>query len=180
LREEVSGTASRRLARVRIDVFTRECTPMGSVNSGTVTVDVRYWEDARRSRPTHVCWLPPPAEIIGPAAWRYCRFALSYRDVEELLAERGVMVTHESIRQWCQKFGQQYANTLRRRRPQRGDKWHLDEVFIRIDGVIRAVRPPLAARTPRVILSSLAAGNARRRPVAPPRPRRGRGSSHRA
>ena len=63
------------------------------------------------------------------------RFALSYRDVGELLAERGVVLTYETIRQWCRKFGQQYANTLRRRRPQPGDKWHLDEVFISINGV---------------------------------------------
>jgi len=76
----------------------------------------------------------PPA-IIAHAVWLYCRFALSYRDVEELLAERGVVVTDESVRQWCRKFGQQYANTLRRRRPQPGDTWHLDEVFIAINGV---------------------------------------------
>src|SRR4051794_21017842 len=75
----------------------------------------------------------PPA-IIGHAVWLYFRFALSYRDVEELLAERGVIVTYETIRQWCQKFGQGYANELRRRRPRPGDKWHLDEVFIQING----------------------------------------------
>jgi putative transposase len=75
----------------------------------------------------------PPA-IIGHAVWLYFRFALSYRDVEELLAERGVIVTYETIRQWCRKFGQTYANELRRRRPRPGDKWHLDEVFIRING----------------------------------------------
>ena len=76
-----------------------------------------------------------PPEIIGHAIWLYFRFALSYRDVEELLAERGVIVTYETLRQWCRKFGQTYANTLRRRRPQPGDKWHLDEVFISINGV---------------------------------------------
>ncbi len=75
-----------------------------------------------------------PAEIIGHAVWLYFRFALSYRDVEELLAERGVIVTYETIRQWCRKFGQTYANALRRRRPRPGDKWHLDEVFITING----------------------------------------------
>ncbi len=74
-------------------------------------------------------------EIIAHAVWLYFRFALSYRDVEELLAERGVLVTYETIRQWCRKFGQSYANTLRRRRPRPGDKWHLDEVFIGINGV---------------------------------------------
>ncbi len=76
-----------------------------------------------------------PAEIIGHAVWLYFRFALSYRDVEELLAERGVVLTDETVRQWCQKFGQAYANELRRRRPRPGDKWHLDEVFISINGV---------------------------------------------
>ncbi len=76
----------------------------------------------------------PPA-IIGHAVWLYFRFALSYRDVEELLAERGVIVTYETIRQWCRKFGQTYANELRRCRPRPGDKWHLDEVFVSINGV---------------------------------------------
>jgi putative transposase len=76
----------------------------------------------------------PPA-IIAHAVWLYFRFALRYRDVEELLAERGVIVTYETARQWCRKFGQTYANGLRRRRPRPGDKWHLDEVFVGINGV---------------------------------------------
>ncbi len=76
----------------------------------------------------------PPASI-GHAVWLSFRFARSYRDVEELLAERGVIVTYETIRRWCRKFGQQYANTLRHRRPRPGDTWHLDEVFIGINGV---------------------------------------------
>ncbi len=75
-----------------------------------------------------------PPQIIAHAVWLYFRFALSYRDVEELLAERGVIVTYETIRQWGRKFGQTYANELRRRRPRPGDKWHLDEVFIQING----------------------------------------------
>src|SRR5215217_5192634 len=56
-----------------------------------------------------------PPELIAHAVWLYFRFALSYRDVEELLAERGVIVSYETIRQWCRKFGQAYANALRRR-----------------------------------------------------------------
>ncbi len=76
-----------------------------------------------------------PAEIISHAVWLYFRFARSYRDVEEVLAERGVILTYKTIRQWCRTFGQQYADTLRRRRPQPGDTWHLDEVFIAINGV---------------------------------------------
>src|SRR3989454_10900946 len=75
-----------------------------------------------------------PVEIISHAVWLYFRFCLSFRDVEELLFERGVVVTYEAIRKWCRKFGQAYANQLRRRRPRPGDKWHLDEVFLTIKG----------------------------------------------
>jgi len=75
-----------------------------------------------------------PVEIISYAVWLYFRFCLSFRDVEELLFERGVVVTYEAIRKWCRKFGQAYANQLRRRRPRPGDKWHLDEVFLTIKG----------------------------------------------
>lgn len=77
-----------------------------------------------------------PAEIISHAVWLYHVFSLSLRDVELILAERGVVVTHESIRHWCRKFGADFARRLRRRRPQPGDTWHLDEVFIRIRGVL--------------------------------------------
>jgi len=75
-----------------------------------------------------------PPEIIAHAVWRYYRFALSYRDMAELLAERGVTLTDESVRRWRRKFGQADANELRRRRPQPGDTWHLDEVFVQING----------------------------------------------
>src|SRR5262247_2649156 len=75
-----------------------------------------------------------PGEIISHGVWLYYRFPLSYRDVQELLFERGIDVTHEAIRQWCLKFGQDYANRLKRRRAQPGDKWHLDEVFLTING----------------------------------------------
>ena len=74
-----------------------------------------------------------PVEIISHAVWLYFRFCLSYRDVEELMAERGITVTYEAIRKWCRKFGQQYANLLRRR-PRTGDKWHMDEAFLTIKG----------------------------------------------
>jgi putative transposase len=62
----------------------------------------------------------------------YFRFSLSYRDLEERMAARGIVLSYETIRQWCQKFGQQYANHLRRRRAQTGDTWHLDQVFLKI------------------------------------------------
>ena len=75
-----------------------------------------------------------PVEIINHCVWLYFRFALSLREVEELMLARGVAVSYETIRRWCAKFGQAYANQLRRRRPRPGDKWHLDEVFVRING----------------------------------------------
>jgi putative transposase len=75
-----------------------------------------------------------PVEIISHCVWLYFRFPLSFREVEELMLERGVIVSYETIRRWCLKFGQAYASSLRRRRPQPGDKWYLDEVFIRING----------------------------------------------
>jgi putative transposase len=75
-----------------------------------------------------------PGEIISHGVWLYYRFHLSYRDVQELLFERGIDVTYKAIRQWCRKFGQDYANELRRRRPRPGDKWYMDEVFLTING----------------------------------------------
>ncbi len=75
-----------------------------------------------------------PGEIISHAVWRYSRFALSHRDVEDLLAERGVQVSYEAIRLWCQKFGPAFAAGLRRRRVRAADKWHLDEVQLKING----------------------------------------------
>ncbi len=75
-----------------------------------------------------------PVEIISHAVWLYYRFLLSYRDVEEVLAERGIAVSYETIRQWCRKFGPAFAERLRRRRPRPGDKWHLDEVVLKING----------------------------------------------
>ncbi len=88
--------------------------------------------------PTYAGYRFPP-EIIAHAVWLYFRFTLRFRDVEELLAERGVIVIYETIRRWCQKFGQVYANTLRRRRPRPGDKWHLDEVFMTINGATHSL-----------------------------------------
>ena len=75
-----------------------------------------------------------PAEIIGHAVWLYHCFSLSLREVETILAQRGIVVSYESIRAWGLRFGRAFATALKRRRPQPGDKWHLDEVFIRIRG----------------------------------------------
>jgi putative transposase len=68
--------------------------------------------------------------------WLYFRFRLSFREVEELLA-RCVVVSYETIRSWCARFGPDYANQLRWRRPRPGDKWHVDEVFVKINGITR-------------------------------------------
>jgi putative transposase len=75
-----------------------------------------------------------PPEIISHAVWLYHRFTLSFRDVEDLLAERGIEVSYEAIRFWCRKFGPEYARTLRRRQGRLGDIWHVDELFITIRG----------------------------------------------
>jgi len=92
------------------------------------TARMNEQDDARHKRHRF------PPVIIGHAVWPYCRFALRYRDVGELLAERGVIVTYETVRQWCRTFGRAYANELRRRRSRPGDTWHLDGVFSGING----------------------------------------------
>ena len=76
-----------------------------------------------------------PAEIISHAIWLYFRFPLGLRMVEEMLAARGIIVSDETVRQWTRKFGQAFANQIRRRLPGAGDKWHLEEVVITIAGV---------------------------------------------
>ena len=80
---------------------------------------------ARKRRPGHE---------RSHAVWLYYRFALSFRDVEDLLAQRHITVTYETIRQWCVTFGSGYARTFQRRRGQQGDTWHLDELFVMLNG----------------------------------------------
>jgi len=76
-----------------------------------------------------------PLSVIGHAVWLYHRYALSYRDVEELLFERGVEVSRESIRTWCINFSGEFAQNLRHREPRRGPRWHLDEMHVVVGGV---------------------------------------------
>jgi putative transposase len=71
-----------------------------------------------------------PSEIISHAIWLYHRFCLSFRDIEDLLAERGIVVSYESIRSWCNKFGPTYARMIKKRRGSLGDTWYMDEVYI--------------------------------------------------
>ena len=75
-----------------------------------------------------------PIEIISYCVWLYYTFPLSFRDIQKMMLYRGISVTYESIRKWCLKFAQSYANQIRRKRPKAADKWHLDEVVIKIKG----------------------------------------------
>ena len=75
-----------------------------------------------------------PSEIISHTVWLYHRFTLSFRDIEDLLAERGIIVSYETVRQWCQKFGLNYAKKLRKKQCKLGDTWYADEVFLTING----------------------------------------------
>ncbi len=75
-----------------------------------------------------------PPEIIQQAIWLYLRFTLSFRDVEDLLAERGIIVSYETVRRWVNHFGPMIAADLRKRRPKPHATWHLDEVYLKIDG----------------------------------------------
>src|SRR5215469_12385923 len=75
-----------------------------------------------------------PPTVIQHAIWLYLRFTLSYRDVEDLLAERGLEVSYETVRRWVLKFGPLIARQLRRHRPRPSDRWHLDEMVVRIAG----------------------------------------------
>ena len=75
-----------------------------------------------------------PPVIIQHAVWLYCRFTLSYRDVEDLLAERGLDISYETVRRWVLKFGRAYARRIQRRRPRPTERWHLDEMVVVIRG----------------------------------------------
>jgi putative transposase len=75
-----------------------------------------------------------PPEIIQQAIWLYVRFTLSFRDVEDLLAERGILVSYETVRRWVNYFGPVIAADLRKRRPKPHMTWRLDEVYLKIDG----------------------------------------------
>ncbi|GAB2444102.1 IS6 family transposase [Streptomyces incanus] len=78
-----------------------------------------------------------PVEVIAHCVWLSFRFPLSFREAGELMLQRGVVVSHETVRRWCATFGQVYANGLRRRHARPGDPWHLDEVFVKINGELK-------------------------------------------
>jgi putative transposase len=91
-------------------------------------------KDMKKSRPAWYACHRFPAEVISLAVWLYFRFPLSLRMSEEMLAARGIEVSHETVRRWAETFGRDYANRIRRRARRPGDRWHLDEVVIAIAG----------------------------------------------
>ena len=102
-----------------------------------------------------------PPSVIQHAVWLYLRFNLSLRDVEDLLAERGVTVSYETIRDWVNRFGRQFAARIRRDRPAPADKWHLDELVIRVKGkthwlwrILRLFASPVGGANRSVYVSS--------------------------
>jgi putative transposase len=103
---------------------------------GVIVVEGSFVEVTSRSSKGHRY----PVEVISHCVWLYFRFPLSYREVGEPMLERGVIVSYETVRRWCRKFGQAYANGLRRRRPRPGGTWHPDEVFIKINGEQKYLR----------------------------------------
>ena len=101
---------------------------------GIVKLSRRWQTERMKSRRSPYYGHRFPPEIISHAVWHYYRFCLSFRDVEDLLAKRGIIVSYETIRQWCLKFGPGYARRLKRRQGRLGDTWFLDEVFVTING----------------------------------------------
>jgi hypothetical protein len=95
-----------------------------------------------------------PAEIISHCVWLYFRFSLSFRDVEEMMAKRGVTFSYESARDWCLKFSGVYAKRMRSRSPRPGDRWHLDEVFLKIQGKVWRIGVLSPIRRPESLNSS--------------------------
>ncbi len=99
-----------------------------------------------------------PSEDISHCVWLYFHFSISYRDVEEMMAMRGLTLTYETIRYWCLKFGQAYSNALHRSRPRPGDKWHLDEVFLKINGRVHYLWRALDQESGQEVLRTLLKG----------------------
>ena len=99
-----------------------------------------------------------PPVIIQQAIWLYARFTLSFRDVEDLRAERGIAVSYETVRRWVNHFGSAIAADLRKRRPRPHSTWHLDEVYIKIDGVWSTYGAPSTPKAKSSMFSCRASG----------------------
>src|SRR3712207_2437194 len=106
-----------------------------------------------------------PPEVIRQAVWLYLRFTLSYRDVEDLLAERGLEASYETVRRWVRKFGPAIARRLRQRRPKPSPRWHLDEMAVRIAGKQMYLWRRWTTKA-RCWTSWCSAGGTRRRPAS--------------
>ena len=104
---------------------------MNRVNLQYIVKLTRIWQTGHHEKSNYQrhCF---PSEIISYAVWLSHRFFLSFCEVEERLAERGITVTYETIRQWCQKFGPDYAGKLKKRQDRLGDTWHINEFFVTI------------------------------------------------
>ena len=114
----------------RLDTATRQ----DLAEDGTVKFSGSVADLVDETRHAELPRIPLSPEIISHAVWLYHRFGVSFRDVEDLLAQRGITVSYEAIRLWCLTFGSAYARRLKCRQGRRGDIWHLDEVFVTIQG----------------------------------------------
>lgn len=98
-------------------------------------VNLKTWEAGAVNKPARYYRDRFPIEIVEQCVWLYFRFALSCRNIQQMMAKRGVQLTYETVREWCHKFVPLYAAHLRKKRARIASKWHLDEVFIRMNGV---------------------------------------------
>ena len=116
-----------------------------------------------------------PVEIISQCDWLYFRFCLSFPDIQEMMLERGAVVSREAIRLWCLKFGAEYARCLRHRRVRCGDTWHLDEVFCKINGQLVYLRRAVdqEGEVLDILVQSRRNANAHREIIPAVEPRRG-------
>src|SRR5208282_6346328 len=124
----MSGGASRPMTSAR-----RNVSPTGFVTLGSCWMCVGAVAEGHEENQLLLIYRFPP-EIIHHAIWLYLRFTLRFRDVEDLLAERGIAISYETVRRWVNHFGPIIAAELRKRRPKPHSIWHLDEVYLKIDG----------------------------------------------
>ncbi len=117
----------------RLDLHQGHCQVENRM-AGIVKLSGRWQSSSMKTTAVSYHGYRFPPEIISHAVWVYYRFCLSFRDTEDLLADRGITVSHETIRTWCRTFGLAYARTLRQRRGRMGDTWFLDELFVNIQG----------------------------------------------
>ena len=118
----------------RVSSFTTTAASIRGEGAVTLTLGVEFMCYQSPMRAVSYHRHPFPPAIIKNAVWLYFRFPLSFRDVEDLLAQRGMDVSYETVRRWSVKFGVAYAGKLRKSHPPADRRWHLDEVFVSING----------------------------------------------